>query len=285
MKLVMTLLIRDEEDVLRANLDFHLSQGVDFFIVTDNRSVDGSKDILMEYQKRGLLHYMYESEDNYNQHKWVTRMARMAAVEYRADWVINNDADEFWWPSVHASLKEAIESVDRTHTVIEANRVNFVPLEKTFERTKFYEEMIYREVRSFNPLGVPLPPKQAHKASDRIVVHQGNHCVEGLEKKVIKHDLIEIFHFPIRSEMQLLNKIAKGGAAYERNNELPQEVGNTWRKLYERLRKDGNLDHYLSTHIYDESKLQESFQNKLIVEDTRLKQHLLKIYAQKATSR
>ena len=29
MKLVMTLLVRDEEDIVRENLDFHLAQGVD----------------------------------------------------------------------------------------------------------------------------------------------------------------------------------------------------------------------------------------------------------------
>ena len=29
MKLVMTLLLRDEEDIVADNLDFHLAQGVD----------------------------------------------------------------------------------------------------------------------------------------------------------------------------------------------------------------------------------------------------------------
>ncbi len=38
MKLVMTLLLRDEEDIVRENLDFHLAQGVDRVIVTDNGS-------------------------------------------------------------------------------------------------------------------------------------------------------------------------------------------------------------------------------------------------------
>jgi hypothetical protein len=54
MQLVMTLLVRDEEDVLRANIDFHRAQGVDFFIVTDNRSEDSTPDIIRAYEQQGI---------------------------------------------------------------------------------------------------------------------------------------------------------------------------------------------------------------------------------------
>ena len=42
MKLVMTLLVRDEEDIVEDHLIYHLNQGVDFVVATDNRSVDGT---------------------------------------------------------------------------------------------------------------------------------------------------------------------------------------------------------------------------------------------------
>ena len=38
MKIVMTLLVRDEQDIIRENIEFHLSQGIDYFIATDNIS-------------------------------------------------------------------------------------------------------------------------------------------------------------------------------------------------------------------------------------------------------
>src|SRR6476659_114991 len=105
MKLVMTLLVRDEQDIVRENLDFHLAQGVDEVIVTDNGSEDATVEILREYESRGVVRLLHEPEDDYSQGSWVTRMAQLAASQ-GADWVINNDADEFWWP-----LGESLRSV------------------------------------------------------------------------------------------------------------------------------------------------------------------------------
>ena len=77
---ILELLVRDEEDALRANLEFHRAQGVDFFIITDNNSEDATTAIAKEYEANGLAHYILETDDDYNQSAWVTRMARLAAT-------------------------------------------------------------------------------------------------------------------------------------------------------------------------------------------------------------
>ena len=51
MKIVMTMLVRDEEDILDAQLAFHLNAGVDFVIATDHRSEDGTTEILERYAR------------------------------------------------------------------------------------------------------------------------------------------------------------------------------------------------------------------------------------------
>ena len=51
----MALKVRDEGDILEANLRFHHALGVDHFIVTDNGSTDETMDILGRYEKAGLV--------------------------------------------------------------------------------------------------------------------------------------------------------------------------------------------------------------------------------------
>ena len=232
MKLIMTLLVRDEEDILQANIDFHLSLGVDFIIATDNLSADSTPSILKSYQAMGKLKYILEEDDNYSQHAWVTRMARMARLDYGADWVINNDADEFWWPRF-GDLKSTFSSIPREYNVLQAERHNLVPRLETDKDLPFYATMTYQEVESLNPVGKPLPPKQAHIGHPEVAVRQGNHRMDDIGKQRVIHDLIDIYHYPIRSYAQIENRIVQLGAALARNTELDRSLGGARRDLYE----------------------------------------------------
>jgi hypothetical protein len=265
MKLVMTLLVRDEEDILRDNLDFHLAQGVDEVIVTDNGSEDSTVEILREYEARGVVRVLLEPTDDYSQWRWVTRMARLAATEHGADWVINNDADEFWWPR-DRDLKSIFEGLGDEVGMVVAYRTNFVP--RPEDGGPFWERMTLRERESLNPLGKPLPPKIAHRAHRDVTVEQGNHKIDGVELgERLDDGSIEILHFPMRTYAQFENKIVKGGHAYLRNRELPQAKGRTWRRLYEVWEQGGLRDHY------DENVAADATRDDLI-QDTRLRDFL-----------
>lgn len=274
----MTLLVRDEEDILRANIDFHLSQGVDFIIATDNLSVDGTADILKEYEARGKLHYIYEPNDDYSQYAWVTRMARLAYTKYGAKWVINNDADEFWWPR-EGTLKTTFAQIPEMVNVVIAHRKDFVFLAEMNEAAPFYEQMIYKDFFSQNLTGGFLLPKSAHRGSDKVNVGQGNHSVMNLpNQQAVDNNAIEIFHFQMRSYRQFVNKIQKGGAAYAQNTSLPREFGIQWRLLYEYLQKEGSLEGFLQTQVYSPERLEQGLESGKIVEDTRLRDYLRTLY-------
>jgi hypothetical protein len=270
MQLVMTLLVRDEEDVLRANIDFHRAQGVDFFIVTDNKSEDSTPDIIRAYEQQGIAKYIYEGDDNYNQSAWVTRMARLAATDYGADWVINNDADEFWWPR-NGNLFSTFAGLAPEQTHLVAQRHDFVALNK--ESAAFYHDMVFRKRVSLNTIGKPLPPKVAHRAYPQVEVAQGNHWAELPGEPGVVNGLIDIFHFPLRSYAQFTNKIIKGGQAYERNTTHNANVGSTWRKLYEEYKRNGLVDFYRKQSCSAE-QLAEELRNGRLISDRRLSDYL-----------
>src|SRR4030042_3882175 len=111
MKIVMTLLVRNEGDIIQENIEYHLNNGVDFFIITDHRSTDATSSILNRYRRYGVAEVIRINDDIYPQAAWVTNMARHAAAQYKADWVINCEADEFW-NYQKGNLKDFFNSLD-----------------------------------------------------------------------------------------------------------------------------------------------------------------------------
>lgn len=277
MHLIMTLLIRDEQDIIQANIDFHLSQGVDMFIVTDNLSTDNTPKILQKYKKRGVLKIINETTDDYSQYKWVTRMAQMAYTDYNADWIINSDADEFWMPDDDTkNIKQILQKVPETDLACKADRINFLPPTDANKESFFVESMLIRERKSYNAIGQPLPPKVCHRGIKEISIRQGNHHVEKDNKRLIPKSLpITILHYPLRSFSQFENKIKKGGAAYKRNTTLDSSIGSTWRDLYQKY-KDGKLKDYYLEQIPNKETLSNKLATQELIEDKRLFEYITK---------
>ena len=51
----MTLVVRDEADIVGAQIAFHLNAGADLVIAIDHDSQDGTREILEEYAREGYL--------------------------------------------------------------------------------------------------------------------------------------------------------------------------------------------------------------------------------------
>lgn len=269
MKLVMTLVVRNEADILKANLDYHLANGVDFAIVTDHGSDDGTSEILEEFERAGVAQVIRERDRAHHQSRRMTRMAEIARCEHGADWVINNDADEFWWPQV-GSLRDVFAALPERYAQIVVQRRNFRPLASVCDddpQEPFYRRLIYRE--TYSPSIADLP-KVAHRPESGVVVAPGNHAVlSATPRPVPANGLLEIFHFPMRSYEQYERKVVQIGVGYELLTDRSPGVGHAQLDLLEVHREGGLREHYNSLAL-DRGALLEGLRTGSIVLDRRL---------------
>jgi glycosyltransferase involved in cell wall biosynthesis len=267
-RIVLTLLVRDEIDIISSNLEYHLNEGVDHIIVTDNGSQDGTRDVLARYQSGGRVTVLDERPSDFSQHRWVTRMARLACTEFGADWVINGDADEaFVWR--RGSLREALERAPSNAHSLLASRTDFVPFGRP-ERRSPWIEMIYRKAVSLNLAGQVLPPKLLHRGVRDVVVEQGNHgAISSSFSGPPVLGEIEVFHYPARSLAQFESKVRNGGSGYARNRELDRGQGFHKRRWYDQLLRGELKQEFVERMFFNETRLRDALSSgELLIERT-----------------
>lgn len=277
-KLVMTLVCRDEADIILQNIDTHLSLGVDHVLVTDHGSVDGTRDILAEYERLGVATVIDKAQRKQTQSKWMTRMAKLAKKRHGAEWILNNDADEFWIPE-SGNLKDAVQGA--TASVLQARRMNMVYAHDTDPTLPWAERLVYRAAR---PLPLPtlqdfysdtlefpyfyheLPPKVLTRAKGLLRIHPGNHAAS--YRIPVEHEAsdINIFHFPVRSPEQFTRKVVAGTEALLLNRHLPPRQGWHLRRWY-RIVQNRGIPCALADALPDHKTLIQHVQNGMIVED------------------
>lgn len=262
----MTLLVRDEEDIVDEQLRYHLEHGVDFVVATDHRSVDGTTDILRRYEREGRLHYIAEQREEYLQAEYVGRMARLAATDFRADWVINADADEFWWPR-EGSFAELFAAVPSRFGVVLGCWRHFVM--RPDDDRAFFERMIWRR-RPSSDASDPYHPsvKVAHRSHPQVELMQGNHKVLTESLVALPEWLpIEVLHFPLRSRAQLAGKVSK--VSVEQLVRQPP----VWMRVAGELESSGP-ERVAERFVVDDDRLAAGLGSGALTRDTRVRDAL-----------
>ena len=273
MKLVMTLLARDEADIVDAQIAFHLHAGVDFVIAMDHRSEDGTTEILERYEREGHLRLIRQDVPHVRQAEWVTHMARLAATDHGADWVLNTDADEFWWPR-GGSLKEVLAVVPDRFGVVRGAWRHFPP--RPDDGAFFAERMIVRLARPAHPRTkrtvFHAHQKVAHRATADVRVELGNHDAVGPGLRLLREWLpIEVFHFSFRSAEQLERK-GRGGWWVDPSPDLAEHIA-----LLGRAAADRRIAEHLADATIDDDELARGLADGRLVIDTRLRDALGRI--------
>jgi hypothetical protein len=288
-RVVMALKVRDEEDVIESVLRYHSAQGVDFFIVTDNASTDRTPEILGRWVEAGRARVISEPSPELRERgaEWVTRMARLAATEHGADWVVHGDADEFWWP-LEGDIKSALAAVPAEFGVVFGPRAEFVP--RPDGPGTFFDRLVYREARSM------LRPKIAHRAlADAIVLHRGQHDVAAgadleeawqrlrtpgrpvlrtvrpagpgeVEERLVWYPRwpLRMFHLPLRSFDQYRDKV-------EAMLNDPVSGGGGMRGRLRERYEAGRLDELYAELTEDDEAVERGVAEGRLVRDARLR--------------
>ena len=266
----MTLLVRDEADIVDAQIAFHLNSGVDFVIATDNGSLDGTREILEAYARDGVLHLIREPGRDMRQEEWVTRMARLAASDFGADWVLNSDADEFWWPR-RGTLPEVLATIPPQYGVVGCLWRHFAP--RPDANSLFFERMTVRLSLS-HPWNDPANPfnvnqKVAHRADREVIVAWGNHDASAAGLLPLRGWYpIEVLHFPLRTPEQFERKVVTAWSAWSKSpTRCPQPHHVT---AYD-AHREGRLRERYDSFVIDDTVLERGLEDGTLVVDTRLR--------------
>lgn len=250
-----TLLVRDEVDIVEENIKFHLRQRIDFIIATDNGSIGGIRDVLLKYQNKGVSELIDEPEQNYNQVTWVDRMIKIAKEKYHADWVINLDADEFWF-SQKGNLKEDLILLDKYNVV-------YVPFLYMYpDENKPQGEPFYYNIKGQYKNLI----KCIHKTKGYKKVEMGSHDVQMEKKIATAYTGISLFHYFIRSYEQFEHKTRIYGQSLLNNKSLHGNQGLLMIELYKK---------YLAGELKQEYKKRLLSSYNDFIYDIRLKDYYL----------
>jgi hypothetical protein len=268
-KIVMTLAVRDEVDVIETNIRYHLDAGVDFIIATDHRSADGTTEILRRYERDGCLQLIRRDEEAFRQAEWVSWMARLAATKYGADWIINADADEFWWPH-SGRLHDVFAAVPARYGAIRGIWRHFVL--RPDDSAPFYERMIIRRAPALEPVDPYCAnAKVAHRADPNVRVSRGNHDAVGERLSLLREWVpLEILHFPIRGHEQLKTKYKANLAGHRSAGAdlVPLHTARIAKSLQE------NADQLYRSLLVDDAAFGQGVAAGLLTVDTRLRDQL-----------
>lgn len=281
-RVIMTILVKNEEDIIEENIRVHAALGVDGFAVMDHMSSDGTREKLEALKSEFDLQVIDQKDPIYKQSEWMTQLAETARDEMGADWVISNDADEFWLPSGEKNLKEHLAFKG---SIVTCHRYNMLLDYRALEPDyKFYDGLLRVE----NPIFFPndqlkkdnativlskIAPKVIVNPHGLLKVKGGNHRAKHAANvtdymkhydKLKRHPEIKVYHYAIRSYAHFEANIAH--RKWMLQNEPGCRMGNHYRRWIQLL-DEGTLRGEYEKFLFSEEEAAVMKKFGVIVED------------------
>ena len=235
------MMVKDEADIIRANLDWLYAIGVRRFVVTDNDSHDGTWDELTRFRhERRDVEVLLISDPivAHYQARKTSGMCQLArSVWPDVEWLFPVDADEFL--NTRFGLRSLVYVPDEVSVLTVPKVIHFQTRAGHTLQTTPFSHMPVR-CRPF-----AVPPKIILRASRWLDVSLGNHHAVSASGQDIHHAgglQYGFFHreFQTRSFAQFRSKVLNGGPAVLAAMRMGHDVGGQhWLAWYDAFVQGG----------------------------------------------
>ena len=177
MKLVQTLVVRDEADIVDAQIAYHLNAGVDFVLATDHDRIDGTTEILESYERDG------QSAEDPGRRASAGGATGARNGAARGDGARRRLGDQHRCGRVLGAAQRYVERTFEAVPQRVRSRLGADPaLRSPSGRRRFFADRMTARVSAPAPINDPTSPyrphaKAAHRADPRIAVGFGSHTV------------------------------------------------------------------------------------------------------------
>ena len=273
-------MVRNEADIIRLNVLYHLASGIDRMLVVDNGSTDGTDRVLQQLSLQDARVRWSRDDGPFLPSRVMTKLAR-EAFEEGADWVVPVDADEFW----HApggDLRGVLE--DAEAGVLKARAVNFIQRRSQGESSP--DALIHMTGRAAAPVGPPghaqslvesgqiafvekvYPQKCVCRPTAEVQIETGHHSISGANGPRVRTEELLCLHAPMRSRAALAERIYSAGRASVAGRN-PKQGRN--RQRLAALQGESAIDGEWAANSYEDGFLDVYGEKHPVVFDPRLR--------------
>lgn len=204
--------VRNEIEVIDFTIWFHLKQDLDFILVCDNGSTDGTNELLKNLNDSRII--FSENHGAFRQEDALTNLSRQAYA-LGADWVVPFDGDEMWFSK--NKLKNDLQNISDGAILIPVTNFiqNRIPNKYLSVQYRFPDNYAYasqKEIEQGSKSSIEFSWGNKHiiRTSDSMIIDAGSHSYSNATSSKISQDIFKIYQVPIRSYEHLIRKAENG---------------------------------------------------------------------------